>query len=197
MKILSTPAFFTVLAASVTFSGVSFATPTYPSALQSELDLDRAPPCVTCHDNPGGGTGTATEPFAESLRDRGLVGGTNIASLEDALEELTEDAVDSDGDDVVDIDELLAGSDPNDEDDVPSDADDESADDESADDESADDESDDEPSGDAGTGDDDDEEDDGGCSVSAVPASSGSPWAFIGLAVGALAFARRRRNNKA
>lgn len=157
--------FLTVLSAGIAITSASSASPVYPGTVQSELSLDAAPLCTACHTSASGGPGTATQPLAESLKTRGLVGGGNTQSLIDALDQLVVDGVDSDGDGTLDVDELLAGTDPNaDGGTEPAAGDDTSSD-----------------------------SDDGGCSVSTAPASGGQPWAMAGLLAGALVLSRRRR----
>ncbi len=88
------------------------ATGAFPNIIRDTLALDAAPACTVCHTDPGGGSGTATKPFAESLVAAGLEA-FDRASLEAALATLEADGTDSDGDGVGDIDELKAGTDPN------------------------------------------------------------------------------------
>lgn len=100
----------TALAALVT-PPLALATPNFPDVVKREVGLAEAPACTLCHD----GTpmvGTATTPFATSLRDRGLVF-YDEAKLTEAIAQLRTEAVDSDGDGQGDLDELLAGGDPN------------------------------------------------------------------------------------
>jgi hypothetical protein len=49
------------------------ASPNYPVALASDLDLSVVPLCTICHQTLAGGTGTATKPFAVYMQSRGLV----------------------------------------------------------------------------------------------------------------------------
>jgi hypothetical protein len=89
----------------------AFATPNFPSAIAQHLGLRQAPDCSLCHDGTPS-SGTATTPFALSMRQRGLVA-NDVGSLTNALEALRGEQTDSDCDGVPDIDELLRGSDPN------------------------------------------------------------------------------------
>lgn len=68
-------------------------------------------PCSVCHIKDNTGSSTPITPFARSLRARGLSGSNG--SLHTSLQQLKEDGVDSDGDGVTDIAELIAGTDPN------------------------------------------------------------------------------------
>lgn len=88
------------------------ATSGFPTVIRDTLALDAAPACLLCHTATAGGAGTATKPFAVSMRAAGLVP-FNVTSLEAALTALEADGTDSDGDGTGDIDELVAGTDPN------------------------------------------------------------------------------------
>lgn len=94
------------------FVGPAFAIPTFTAEMESHLGMPCAPTCLVCHDIASGGTGTANQPFALALEERGLVT-SDAASLGAALDACHADAVDSDGDGTADIDGLLLGRDPN------------------------------------------------------------------------------------
>lgn len=66
--------------------------------------------CSLCHTAAAGGD-AAVKPFALSLKALGLTGSGNTASLDAALAAAT--TVDSDGDTIPDLSELMGGSDPN------------------------------------------------------------------------------------
>ena len=82
----------------------------YPTSLQQFLDLDDVPKCVLCHTTEAGGAGTAVKPFARTLKDQGLEGGSNEATLKTAI---NRNIYDTDRDGVADVQELKEGSDPN------------------------------------------------------------------------------------
>ena len=91
------------------------ATPNFPDALRSTWDLPAlpvSPPCLLCHSNAAGGTGTAVTPFGSFLRSRGLRA-YDLASLRNALEADRGEKHDSDGNGLSDYDDLRAGEDPN------------------------------------------------------------------------------------
>lgn len=106
------PLLLSVLLSLVT--GSASASSDYPSSLQSALGLSAGPPpCTLCHRTNSGGSGTAGTPFATAMRNAGLTGGGDTASLIRALDTLTAASTDSDGDGVPDVSELRAGTDPN------------------------------------------------------------------------------------
>ena len=88
------------------------ATPNFPPAIKSHLTLASPPPCAVCHQNGVTGLGTVTTPFGTSMRARGLQA-NNVGTLNTALDALSAENTDSDGDGTGDIAELVAGSDPN------------------------------------------------------------------------------------
>ena len=103
----------TFMAALLTASAV-FASDYYPSTIQAKYSLGSPPAqsCSLCHSNGITGSGTVNTPIGKALRARGLVS-NNDASLKTALDKLATDAVDSDGDTVTDVAELMAGTNPN------------------------------------------------------------------------------------
>ncbi|MGA3123709.1 MAG: thrombospondin type 3 repeat-containing protein [Polyangiaceae bacterium] len=82
-----------------------------PRNIQSDVGLNYQPPCSICHQYGKTGDGTAIEPFAWSMRARGLTGSRK--TLTPALDADESDRVDSDGDGIPDIEELRNGTDPN------------------------------------------------------------------------------------
>jgi MYXO-CTERM domain-containing protein len=87
------------------------ATPNFPGAIQSELNLAREPNCNLCHVGVEA-RGTVNTPFGGAMRQRGMQA-YDEGLLLDALTLLREQGVDSDGDGQPDVEELLAGGDPN------------------------------------------------------------------------------------
>jgi hypothetical protein len=96
----------------VAFSGsVVRATPNFPDAVATHLGMSASPDCTLCHAGTPG-RGTVTTPFGTTLRSRGAQA-YDEASLRLALDALSAEKKDSDGDGTSDIDELRAGQDPN------------------------------------------------------------------------------------
>jgi hypothetical protein len=100
-----------ILAALVLAAPHARATPGFPDAVRAHLALDATPQCQLCHTD-GGNSGTATQPFALSMLERGLLA-FDVASLEFALDAMDADGVDSDGDGATDVQELREGGNPN------------------------------------------------------------------------------------
>lgn len=94
------------------FASAAQASRKFPGAVEAELGLGYTIQCSLCHVNGNTGYGTANTPFALSARARGLTSGDTPA-LRRALAQMRADGVDSDGDGVGDIVELLRGTDPN------------------------------------------------------------------------------------
>lgn len=91
----------------------AWASSTYPAELQTLSGGSCAPTCTVCHATAGGGSGTVIQDFGIAMTDRGLVGGGDVAAVATAWDTLGTDAVDSDGDGTIDVDEITAGEDPN------------------------------------------------------------------------------------
>jgi len=100
------------LAVAVVAAGAARASPQYPTAIVEHLNIFYSPACGLCHVEGKTGPGTAEMPFARSARAHGLEGG-NVGLVAVALDAMMRDGTDSDRDGVSDIQELLAGTDPN------------------------------------------------------------------------------------
>ncbi len=68
--------------------------------------------CIYCHSSKFGG-GTPTQKFGKAMVMKGLTGGTMIPLLKTAIDALKTDMTDSDGDGVIDYDEIKNGTNPN------------------------------------------------------------------------------------
>ena len=100
------------LVCALSWSPPAAATENLPPAITKHLALSYEPPCSLCHVEGKTGAGTATTPFARSARDRGLVA-ENVDILDAVLDRMqgARDASDADG--PSDVEELIAGTDPN------------------------------------------------------------------------------------
>jgi hypothetical protein len=95
---------------------VAVAKEEFPREIAQHLGAKTNPPCGLCHEYGKTGNATLTTPFAWSMRARGMSNGGSILG---ALDRVAADKVDSDGDGALDVDELVAGSDPNSPDSTP------------------------------------------------------------------------------
>src|SRR5690348_1973511 len=84
----------------------------FPPAIARALQLSYEPPCSLCHLKANTDVVTVGTPFGLSMRARGMTSG-NVNDMTAALDALKADGVDDDGDGVNDVDEIIAGTDPN------------------------------------------------------------------------------------
>jgi len=91
--------------------GVARAKPEFPPEIARHLSASVDPACSVCHLEGKTGGITVVTPFALALRAHGFTGPS--ATLNAALDRMTADGTDTDGDGVPDVEELRAGSDPN------------------------------------------------------------------------------------
>jgi hypothetical protein len=88
----------------------------FPGEIAQHLGAKTNPPCGLCHEYGKTGNATLVTPFAWSMRARGM---SNGGSIIEALDRVAADKVDSDDDGALDVDEIVAGSDPNSPDSTP------------------------------------------------------------------------------
>jgi hypothetical protein len=105
-------ALLAALALALTAAAPAWATPNFPGAIQTDLAAVAAPSCSVCHANGVTGRGTVTTNFGAAMMARGMVAYDETA-LKTALDQMTADRVDSNGDGIIDTDALKQGLDPN------------------------------------------------------------------------------------
>lgn len=98
-------------------ASTALATPNFPGVMQTELKLSNTPDCNLCHVGVQA-RGTVNTPVGSALLQRGMVA-YDEGRLLAALTSLRSQAVDSDGDGTPDVEELIAGKDPNQSDENP------------------------------------------------------------------------------
>lgn len=101
----------TLLALGLLLSGTAAATPSAPATLRDHLGLSCRVECTVCHTTSLASRGNATRPLALALVDELTkleLDITEEGALERALDVLAESGSDADGDQLGDIEELLA-----------------------------------------------------------------------------------------
>lgn len=98
--------------AAATLAPSAFATDHYPRTISDHLGLSYTPACALCHLGGKSGAGTVVTPFGRAVRNRGLPE-EDPKVLIAVIERMRGEQVDSDVDGVPDVDELVAGTDPN------------------------------------------------------------------------------------
>ena len=111
MSISKRLATYGVAAVLALYGQISHAHSTFPTLIQSKLNMPCTPACTICHKDNLGGFGTVVEPFGKAMQANGL--SFIEASLSPALDRLEQADTDSDGDGIGDIVELRAGQSPN------------------------------------------------------------------------------------
>lgn len=88
------------------------AIPDFPGELQERAEMPCAPQCTLCHRDNNGGIGTLQGAFIETLDEAQVLDIDDPASVQAAVDFLASNAIDSDGDGALDLDELKDGQNP-------------------------------------------------------------------------------------
>lgn len=91
---------------------VARASTVFPDAVATELELPEEPACTLCHTTELGKKGTATKPFARSLKLCGIVEKDRNVLVQ-ALRCVDRRNYNSDSDGAADVEEIRDGTDPN------------------------------------------------------------------------------------
>jgi hypothetical protein len=101
-----------LLLAAALLPGAALASANFPTVVRSEAGLRCTPACVLCHATNAGGTNTVTKPFGQALQAQGAQE-KDSAALRQALAQVRDEGVDSDGDGSGDFLELTQLRSPN------------------------------------------------------------------------------------
>ena len=94
-------------------SSGALASENFPDTIKTALAMPGPkPPCITCHDTEEGGSDTVNRPFGKRVIGYGLQGG-DTQTLTGILARMREGGDDSDLDGMSDINEIIAGRNPN------------------------------------------------------------------------------------
>lgn len=114
MKTRTTPLRAALLASRVVllWSGMAHASSNYPETIQAVTGAAAKPECTLCHTTDSGGAGTVTRPFGKLMMNKYKLTSGNPDYLKRVLSGLQAEGVDSNGNGVIDFDELAQGKDP-------------------------------------------------------------------------------------